>query len=1549
MGLSNKSHGRKSDKETQSPMLKIFKDIMQKEKTDPEKTNLLKSARNKLREKKRKYYSDSRPKTDNYRSYDSSSTDRGTHKTNKHGKITVQNIQEAKNENPSRDRSGSSAFADGRRESWRFWKDNKFTSKNKSDDTCSCVSCAVKKFCSSEYTCVACLLILFSVSVTVAFLMVFKTMPSMEEVTEKAIHSENLKKKIQMLKEKRQLTESYGYEFTEKSKWDDSLNPVGSYSNILGSEYTGNSYKGSNIMDDLETGMSEDLASILDNEKRVEGQNNQRLKDFFKKLIQTDVQIRKLKQSINNNYQIDNLKPITDRFKRSVKMIKGKHRFRPFGKTTVTMQTKMNTSKETVVKSKKDDKRSVTDNNVGLTGYVIESKEVVIRYDTDKKRKFPKCSHVHEEKSHEKKLKHPYYKHSQRVDEMLETYKKPDDTTENFDVIYDITESLKTKPDSDKDNDESVTKLITKIAKPKTNGKNDDEKSFIIAKTESYDRENSKMNDYEKRNEDQLHYRRFNDESDGLTHRHHHLTTTTTTSSTVKDMTDGDTSDTSSDFDYNMEKFLSTAPLYDLALSVSTFINPTNREVLRSKLPRNQHLGQRNLLQVNEEDEEKEDLIYDDLKEVLTDDREGHDDMDRHGERKKRDYEEKIAIPEDFNQNKHSVLNVINPNWKGPMPLYPDELNAMIKQAALQNVYMYAPLNTRDSKVKRNIDEKVSAMSDTQYIEDYTNKKYDKLAKMAQAYSDYGVLYNKGNTNFNDKGMKSSYMKRFKKLFNRQTPLGRYVKGFRFEIKDGSASNNKEFGEGFQKHFKFSENSYGDYSTTLIPIYNMNYEYDKLYTPAYLLNTSIDLLKTTNHDQSLILTFKKGDGLRTLKSIDMTYEDNDKDINEAIELNLNEVKDAINEVMNLTNFNVITGEVNDVINEDTTLNSHEVDDKINATNFQNLSEDGDIVNETLAFNLTTENNNDIINEPSANEVSNKIHGIYAFNAANNKIPNENSSDFTIRKSLRVLKSIDLPDGVIIDGIFKNNAIKVTKTNVTKKNETSTYDDQVNKTISEANTLNLNTFVEKNYEVSTQNLTKTSESKRNFNNTRDGIISFISMMSDWFRTMTSLSGAIKKELKDESKGNNNSKSNVTMLSTKKKSLEENITKDVLYPSYDVEMVDNIGHRSRVLLSFDDKTTVQDKLVKKNISKSNTEKAVTSEINEVLPIALVLATNDTNKTNKTVKKRNVDKNLVFWNDLYDDDEYGVKVDYMDNVRDKHSVKKVKNILNKSKDWLANKCSNVKNKLRRKSKTTKKKTTNIPTDKISEKLCNSTCKPPEVIKERFVRNSDINDKKSIKKSFAELNANMKKVCQEAAKAIQDTKNIEARENSKENEAATSLMQNLVRMMSELVDIQVQQKTCAKLPSDLYNFLEWLTAPNDDKVQGDEWRPVAYDYNDAIRYVKSTEPFEYPTTLTEDTHQDDRTECLGTIRAVQDLIQQYEGMTDEDKSKMTGVKEYLENQLLFLNNKLNYLYDPNLFKLYEKRELQRKRRDTSTKKQDKEKVSTETVKSDGMKKTGR
>lgn len=55
------------------------------------------------------------------------------------------------------------------------------------------------------------------------------------------------------------------------------------------------------------------------------------------------------------------------------------------------------------------------------SGIVIENKKLMVQYGPfDRKRNFPKCSHMlKDSKSHEKQLKHPFYKNSQRLDELL--------------------------------------------------------------------------------------------------------------------------------------------------------------------------------------------------------------------------------------------------------------------------------------------------------------------------------------------------------------------------------------------------------------------------------------------------------------------------------------------------------------------------------------------------------------------------------------------------------------------------------------------------------------------------------------------------------------------------------------------------------------------------------------------------------------------------------------------------------------------------------------------------------------------------------------------------------------------------------------------------------------------------------------------------------------------------------------------------------------------------------------------------------------------------
>ncbi|CAG4965745.1 unnamed protein product [Colias eurytheme] len=163
-------------------------------KRDPEKITLLKD---KQKEKKKKTFP-SRPKYDQ-KSYDSSSTDR--YRRIKQHKITVQGVREEKNEDGS----------------------EKDKTERKADDTCSCVSCALKKLIGSEYMCVACLLVLFTVSVAVAFCMVFRA-PVLETRPDhgpmKALHLK-----------KRQLNDGY-----DGKNWNTLSNSFPQYPGYMGSD-----------------------------------------------------------------------------------------------------------------------------------------------------------------------------------------------------------------------------------------------------------------------------------------------------------------------------------------------------------------------------------------------------------------------------------------------------------------------------------------------------------------------------------------------------------------------------------------------------------------------------------------------------------------------------------------------------------------------------------------------------------------------------------------------------------------------------------------------------------------------------------------------------------------------------------------------------------------------------------------------------------------------------------------------------------------------------------------------------------------------------------------------------------------------------------------------------------------------------------------------------------------------------------------------------------------------------------------------------------------
>lgn len=117
------------------------------------------------------------------------------------------------------------------------------------------------------------------------------------------------------------------------------------------------------------------------------------------------------------------------------------------------------------------------------------------------------------------------------------------------------------------------------------------------------------------------------------------------------------------------------------------------------------------------------------------------------------------------NPYKYNPPGVHNPNWKGPMPLYPDELSSMIKQAAIENMdnfnKIHIPSNAKDSSETDSLE---TYLNDMEYIENYSDNKFQKLAKMAQAYSDYGVLEGKKESSSNEKAMDGKNAERRVKL-----------------------------------------------------------------------------------------------------------------------------------------------------------------------------------------------------------------------------------------------------------------------------------------------------------------------------------------------------------------------------------------------------------------------------------------------------------------------------------------------------------------------------------------------------------------------------------------------------------------------------------------------------------------------------------------------------------------------------------------------------------------------------------------------------------------
>ncbi|XP_068622275.1 uncharacterized protein [Battus philenor] len=1113
--------------------------------------------------------------------------------------------------------------------------------KKGNDDTCSCVSCALKKVIGSDYACVGCIALVFTISVMVAFLVVFKNAGPGCISSQMEARTNSAAKKTELLKSRRQFrSDRSSFDgYSGRKPWNDfSTNP---WRNLVGLSASGDfpdsSLRDPNYQDETAAKATGALSQILESEKMVaDVQTSDRLRDFYTRLIQTDARIRKLKQQTeeaNHIYSsVDNTKPISDRYKRSLMSINSRSNSDTL-RREVDYDNKIDLSKFNLfyppfvavkdyadVNQKPRIKRLEEDNyNEVPSGILIENKKVMVQYGPmDRKRNFPKCSHLPKDsKSHEKQLKHPFYKNSQRLDELLghildKNLDKVIANPFNLDLLFGEKEKCKHKHEqkgTSKSEDEGVkqTKSLDegKITGVKKKHVNSDPKSSF----------------YEK---DALH------------------------------------KDEEEDTD---EFFLpSTTSRYDIVLSVSTLINSDTTETGKiSKHDADVSVSKRKLLQMNEEDDEN--LGYEDLKEVLSDYTDTHDETDKQVERDKRALDTETNAKDKSLNNNYKAPTIHNTNWKGPMQLYPDELNLMINNAAIQTLK-----DEMLNDVKRMSDDKMKVKTaDTDYVEDYLNDKYSKLA---QAYSDYGVLSAK-------------------------------------------------------KEFVTIENSLPSVSK------GYHHEYRKEPTPTER--------EATARNES----FKKR---RSAK---------------------------------LRRFN------------------------------------------NLKKNLVLED-----------------------------LSKRNQLEVSTSRKLRSLKSVEDDLEQLRSNISDNNTVESPK-------------------------------------------------------------EILQIFSDWFLTLAKLSG----EYQDNSTQIKENNATQPLKSTQARS---NVTKDIMYPMYDADMIDNIGHRSRVLMTIQEtnenvnitsllnktnlstkkispaiKPNKEDKQTKMTSVKSSKQTVpVHVKLNASSNVSLTTATLDV-KDNKPVVKRSVDSNLIFWNDLYDD-EYGVKIDYFDNeMRNKHSADK-ENFVKRSGQWFNKKWKKFGDSIRtgyNSNKTwrrsTKRKNLRSVTD-LSQKS-------------RVIYSTQPFQEEDLDKpvDFRSLTAKMKQICREAARAVQKTRNINVREEKGSEYGATSLMQQLVKLMTDLVDFQVQQKTCAKLPPDLEDFLQWLTSTSSSDDYKDQRLDMilsgatTHDYN--LYKTKDSMPSEVYVAPTRD-DQDSKAECHAILSEVQNLLSQYDEMSYEEKSKLTGIKEYLENQMEFL-----------------------------------------------------
>lgn len=155
------------------------------------------------------------------------------------------------------------------------------------------------------------------------------------------------------------------------------------------------------------------------------------------------------------------------------------------------------------------------------------------------------------------------------------------------------------------------------------------------------------------------------------------------------------------------------------------------------------------------------------------------------------------------------------------------------------------------------------------------------------------------------------------------------------------------------------------------------------------------------------------------------------------------------------------------------------------------------------------------------------------------------------------------------------------------------------------------------------------------------------------------------------------------------------------------------------------------------------------------------------------------------------------------------------------------------------------------------------------------------------------MQEVVKQAAHAVeQGTKNVKVRENKVESELPDSLMEQLVKVMTEIIDNQVEDKTCLQLPSDLREFLAQLTANQN-----------AEEPSKNADYFKNTfvEMKDPEIDAEANTFSPSNVKYMETLGKIEGLQEDFDHLRKDEKNRLFGVKSYLEEQEKFIRDRLD------------------------------------------------